>query len=179
MAVWVAIQAAKTLPADALVVVIVPDTGERYLSKVHNDAWMRDNHLLDPSAASARDLVGGKTRKMPALMSVQAGEPLKRALALVEQHDVTQIPVLRGREVVGTLYDSDILRAALGDPAALEKAVEGWMADPLPIVSADEPVERVTRLLAARNPAVLVRVDGAVAGILTRFDMLQFIAGVE
>jgi predicted transcriptional regulator len=46
-------------------------------------------------------------------------------------------------------------------------------------VSADEPVERVTRLLAARNPAVLVRVDGAVAGILTRFDMLQFIAGVE
>jgi cystathionine beta-synthase len=179
MAVWVALEVAKRLPAESLVVVIVPDTGERYLSKVHNDAWMRDNHLLDPSAASAREVVGAKTRKMPALMSVQEGEPLKRALALVEQHDVTQLPVLRGREVVGTLYDSDILRAALGDPSALEQPVEGWMTEPLPIVSEDEPIERVTRLLAARNPAVLVRVDGAVAGILTRFDMLQFIAGAE
>ena len=179
MAVWVALQVAKSLKAESLVVVIVPDTGERYLSKVHNDAWMRDNHLLDPSAASARDLIGGKSRKLPALISVQAGEPLKKALALVEQHDVNQVPVLRGREVVGTLYDSDILRAALEDPSTLEKPVEGWMADPLPIVAGDEPVERVTKLLAARNPAVLVRMDGVVAGILTRFDMLQFIAGVE
>jgi len=179
MAAWVAIQVAHGLGPDDLVVVLLPDTGERYLSKVHSDAWMRDNHLLDPSAASARDLVGAKSRKMPALMSVQTGEPLKKALALVEQHDVTQIPVLRGREVVGTLYDSDVLRAALGDPAALEKPVEGWMAEPLPIVAGDEPLERVTKLLAARNPAVLVRLDGVVAGILTRFDMLQFIAGVE
>jgi cystathionine beta-synthase len=179
MAVWVALQAAKDLPAEALVVVIVPDTGERYLSKVHSDAWMRDNHLLDPGAASARELMGFKSRKMPPLMSVQVGEPLKKALALVEQHDVTQIPVFRGREVVGTLYDSDILRAALDDHAALEKPVEGWMAEPLPIVASDEPIERVTRLLAARSPAVLVRVDGAVAGILTRFDMLQFIVGAE
>jgi cystathionine beta-synthase len=179
MAVWVALEVAKSLPAESLVVVIVPDTGERYLSKVHNDAWMRDNHLLDPSAASARELVGSKTRKMPALMTVQTGEPLRRALALVEQHDVTQVPVLRGAEVVGTLYDSDILRAALDDPAALDKPVEGWMAEPLPIVASDEPVDRLTRLLAARNPAVLVRENGAVVGILTRFDMLQFIAGVE
>jgi len=179
MAVWVALQVARDLPADALVVVILPDTGERYLSKVHNDEWMRDNHLLDPSANTARDLLSAKSRRVPALLSVQAGEPLKRALALVEQHDVTQIPVFRGSELVGTLYDSDILRAALGDPTAVDKPVEGWMAAPLPIVTSAEPLERVTRLLAARNPAVLVREDGAMLGILTRFDMLQFIAGGE
>ncbi len=179
MAVWVALEVARALPADSLVVVLVPDTGERYLSKVHNDAWMRDNHLLDPSATSAKDLVVSKSRALPALMSVQAGEPLRRALALVEQHDVTQIPVFRGLELAGTLYDSDILRAALADPTALDKPVEGWMAEPLPVVASEEPLERVTRLLAARNPAVLVREDGTVVGILTRFDMLQFIAGVE
>ena len=179
MAVWVALQVSKGLPADALVVVIVPDTGERYLSKVHNDEWMRDNHLLDPSANSAMDLVGSKARGLPALLSVQAGEPLKRALALVEQHNVTQIPVFRVRELVGTLYDNDILRAALADPTALEKPVEGWMSDPLPVVAGGEPLARVTRLLAARNPAVLVREDGVMIGILTRFDMLQFIAGGE
>jgi cystathionine beta-synthase len=179
MAAWVALQVAKGLPADALVVVILPDTGERYLTKVHNDEWMRDNHLLDPSAASAKELVGSKSRALPALMSVQTLEPLKRALALVEQHNVTQIPVFRGAELVGTLYDSDILRAALADPTALEKPVEGWMTDPLPVVTSAEPLERVTRLLAGRNPAVLVREDGAMVGILTRFDMLQFIAGGE
>jgi cystathionine beta-synthase len=179
MAAWVALQVAKGLPADSLVVVILPDTGERYLTKVHNDEWMRDNHLLDPSAASAKDLVGSKSRALPALMSVQTGEPLKRALALVEQHNVTQIPVFRGGELVGTLYDNEIMRAALVDPTALEKPVEGWMAEPLPVVDSGEPLERVTRLLAARNPAVLVRDDGAMVGILTRFDMLQFIAGGE
>jgi len=145
MATWVALQVAKGLPAESLVVVILPDTGERYLSKVHNDEWMRDNHLLDPSATSAKDLVGSKSRGLPALMSVQAGESLKRALALVEQHNVTQIPVFRGSELVGTLYDNDILRAALADPTALEKPVEGWMSDPLPVVASGDPLERVTR----------------------------------
>jgi cystathionine beta-synthase len=179
MAAWVALQVAKSLPAHALVVVLLPDTGERYLSKVHSDEWMRDNHLLDPSAVSAKDLVGSKSRALPALMSVQAGEPLKRALALVEQYNVTQIPVFRGGELVGTLFDSDILRAALADPTALEKPVEGWMSDPLPVVASGEPLERLTRLLAGRSPAVLVSEDGTMVGILTRFDMLQFIAGGE
>ena len=179
MAAWVALQVAREARPEDLVVVLLPDTGERYLSKVHNDEWMRDNHLLDPAATHAGQLLGGKARKLPGLLRVESGEPLRRALALVEQHDVTQVPVLRGTEVGGTLYDSDILRAALDDPSALEKPVEGWMAEPLPIVAADEPVDRLTRLLAARNPAVLVRVDGAVVGILTRFDMLQFIAGNE
>jgi cystathionine beta-synthase len=179
MAAWVAFQVARELPADSVLVVLLPDTGERYLSKVHNDAWMRDNHLLDPSATSAKDLVTAKTRSLPMLLSVQADEPLKRALALVEQHNVTQIPVFRGRESVGTLYDNDILRAVLADQGALDQPVAGWMAEALPVVSSTDPLERVTRLLAARNSAVLVREDSTIVGILTRFDMLQFIAGGE
>ena len=179
MAAWVAIQVARQLGPDDLVVVLIPDTGERYLSKVHNDAWMRDNHLLDPAATRVREVVGNKTRPVPSLLTVETGQPLKRALALIEQYDVTQIPVFRGLEPVGTLYDSDILKTVLADPGALERPVEEWMQDPLPVVDTDEPVERVTRLLATRNPAVLVRDHGAVVGILTRFDMLQFIAGRE
>ena len=179
MAMWVALEVARALTPDDLVVVLLPDTGERYLSKVHNDAWMRDNHLLDPTATRAGDLVGNKRRPVPGLLSVEVGQPLKRALALIEQYDVTQIPVFRGGEPVGTLFDNDILKTALADPGAVERPVEEWMAEPLPIVGSDEPVDRVTRLLASRNPAVLVRQNGAVIGILTRFDMLQFIAGNE
>ena len=177
MAAWVALQVAKDLPVDSLVVVLLPDTGERYLSKVHSDEWMRDNHLLDPAVTRVSDVVSGKGRKIPALLSVRAGEPLRRALALVEQHNVTQVPVMRAGEVVGTLFDNEILKRVLEDSSALDQPVETLMGDPLPVVRSDEPVEKVTRLLATRNPAVLVSDNGKVTGILTRFDMLQFIAG--
>jgi cystathionine beta-synthase len=177
MAAWVAIEVAKRAGPNDLVVVLLPDTGERYLTKVHNDAWMRDNHLLDPAATSVHDVVTGKGRMIPRLLSVQAGEPARRALALIEQHNVSQVPVLKGGEVVGTLHDNDLLRRVLGDAAALDQPVEQMMAEPLPVVRSDEPMEAVTRLLAARNAAVLVSDGGQVVGILTRFDMLQFIAG--
>jgi cystathionine beta-synthase len=179
MAVWVALQVARELTPQHLLVVLLPDTGERYLSKVHNDAWMRDNHLLDPTATRVAEVVGGKGRALPQLLSVQVGEPLRRALYLVEQHNITQIPVFRGLEVVGTLYDNEILKSVLQDVSALDRPVETLMGEPLPVVPSDEPVDRVTRLLTARNPAVLVRENGTVVGILTRFDMLQFIAGGE
>jgi cystathionine beta-synthase len=179
MAAWVALEVAKRCTPEDLVVVLLPDTGERYLSKVHNDAWMRDNHLLDPMATRVRDIVGNKRRQVPTLLMVTVGEPLKRALALIERHDITQVPVFRDGEPVGTLYDSDLLKTVLADAGAVERPVEDWMQEPLPVINADEPVERVTRLLGARNPAVLVRDNGSVIGILTRFDMLQFIAGGE
>jgi cystathionine beta-synthase len=176
MAVWVAIEVAKTLGPEDLLVVIVPDTGERYLSKVHNDEWMRDNHMFDLSASSVGEVALNKTRKLAPLLAVQSGEPLRNALALIEQHDVSQIPVLRGTTVVGTLAESEALKAALSDPRRIDHPVDPWMGPPLPEIDADAPVAEVTRLLA-RDPAVLVRRDGGLVGILTRFDMLQFIAG--
>jgi cystathionine beta-synthase len=179
MAAWVALEVAKELPADALVVVLLPDTGERYLSKVHNDEWMRDNHLLDPAITRVSDVLSGKGRKIPSLLCVREGDPLRKALALVAQHDITQIPVMRGDKALGTLFDNEIMKRVLEDSSVLEQPVESLMGDPLPVVGGDEPVNHVTRLLATRNPAVLVSDNGRVTGILTRFDMLQFIAGGE
>jgi cystathionine beta-synthase len=178
MAMWVALEYAKSLGPDDLMVVLVPDTGERYLSKVHNDEWMRDNHLLDPTSAFAGQVVETKSRKLPRLVSVASGTALRQALALIEQHEVSQIPVFQGNRVIGTLEESDILKVAMADRAAIEKPVDALMKAPLPVVPAGEHLEHVTRLLA-REPAVLVQRDGAIVGILTRFDMLQFIAGVE
>jgi cystathionine beta-synthase len=176
MAVWVALEVARKLSAKDLVVVLLPDTGERYLTKVHNDEWMRDNHLLDPSAASAGEVVGNKFHRVPALLTVQSGEPLRHALALIEQHDISQIPVLKGHAVVGTLEENEVLKAALSDPRAVEIPVDRWMTKALPLVSSEDHVDTITRLLA-KEPAVLVQRNGEVVGILTRYDMLQFIAG--
>src|SRR5258708_5605378 len=94
MGAWVALEVAKQCGPNDLVVVLLPDTGERYLSKVHNDEWMRDNHLLDPSSTRAGTLAANKRSRVRTLFSVSAGEPLKRALALIEQHDVSQLPVM-------------------------------------------------------------------------------------
>ena len=179
MAAWVAIQVAKTCGPDDLVVVLLPDTGERYLSKVHNDEWMRDNHLLDPSATRVGSIASGKNARVRTLFKVGAGEPLRRALTLIQQHDVSQLPVFRGADVVGTLEEGEVLKTALADASALDRPLDTIMGPPLPIVGADEAADVVTRLLASRTPAVLVRDNGVVSGILTRFDMLQFIAGGE
>jgi cystathionine beta-synthase len=179
MAAWVALEVAKGCGPNDLLVVLLPDTGERYLSKVHNDEWMRDNHLLDPASVRVGNIASGKSARVRTLHKVDAGEPLKRALALIQQHDVSQLPVFRGGDVVGTLEEGDVLRSALADPASLELPLDAIMGPPLPVVGADEPADVVTKLLASRNSAVLVKNDGAVTGILTRFDMLQFIAGSE
>jgi cystathionine beta-synthase len=177
MAVWVAIEIARDLGPDALVVVLTPDTGERYLTKVHNDEWMRDNHLLDPASTRVGEVAAGKRRGIPGLLSVQAADPVRSALSLIERHDVNQIPVFRDGRVVGTVHDAEILRRALQDPAVLEKPAESVMDPPLPAVGADSPMEEVARLLAGGTSAVLVEQEGHVTGILTRFDTLQFIAG--
>ena len=179
MAAWVALQVARDCGPNDLVVVLLPDTGERYLSKVHSDEWMRDNHLLDPSSVRVGNIAAGKASRVRTLFKVESGEPLKRALALIQQHDVSQVPVFRGAEVVGTLEEGDVLKSVLADPASLDKPLDAIMGPPLPVVGADEPADVVTRLLASRNAAVLVKHDGAVRGILTRFDMLQFIVGGE
>jgi cystathionine beta-synthase len=179
MAAWVALQVARDGGPNDLVVVLLPDTGERYLTKVHNDEWMRDNHLLDPSSVRVGNIAAGKTPRVRTLFKVESGEPLKRALALIQQHDVSQLPVFRGADVVGTLEEGDVLRSALADPSSLERSLDSIMGPPLPVVGGDEPADVVTRLLASRSPAVLVKSDGAVRAILTRFDMLQFIAGGE
>jgi cystathionine beta-synthase len=179
MAAWVALQVARECQPDDLVVVLLPDTGERYLSKVHNDEWMRDNHLLDLRAARVEHLVAGKAPRLRQVISVSPGEPLKRALALIEEHDVSQVPVMHNGDVVGTLAEEEVLRVALSDRAAMDRPVDSIMGPPLPVVASDEPADAVTRLLAARNAAVLVRAGGVVTGILTRFDMLKFLAGGE
>jgi len=177
-ALWCAIEEAKKAKPGDVVVVIIPDTGERYLSKVHNDEWMRDNHLLDPTDATVSELLFGKMAGGHAVLSVAAADPVRRALDLVRQYDVSQLPVLDGDRGVGTVYDAKIMKLVLDDPTALDRPVRDLMEPPLPIVGKDEPVTRVAQLLKQRDSsAVLVAGNGGgPSGILTRLDVISLIA---
>jgi cystathionine beta-synthase len=175
-ALHVALEEAKKLPKGAIVVVLIPDTGERYLSKVHNDEWMRDNHLLDPAETRVADLLQGKGAGGRALLSVSPMDTVRTALELVRRYDVSQLPVVDGDKVVGTVVDGEIMKRVLDDPTELEKPVRDVMDAPLPTVRPDEPVSRVAQLLAQKHAAVLVSENGHASGILTRLDVISAVA---
>jgi cystathionine beta-synthase len=173
-----ALQTAREMQDDQLVVVMLPDTGERYLSKVHSDEWMRENRLLAPEETRVGDLIDskGSAAQLPALVCVEQSESVRTAVQLVKEYDVSQIPVLHDRQVVGTVYDAELLKIVLEDASMLDKSIKEVMEKPLPQIERDEPVSQAARLLAKRNPAVLVREDGGVIGILTRIDVIEYIS---
>ncbi|HWE43503.1 MAG TPA: pyridoxal-phosphate dependent enzyme [Gemmatimonadaceae bacterium] len=159
----------------ALVVTFLCDTGERYLSKLYNDEWMRENQMLDPERGTLGTVLGAKTGDAPAMVSVAPGTTVRQALGLMHQHDVSQLPVMDGSNCVGSVSDWALSAKSLENSKLLDATVSDIMDPPFPSVEAGQPVESVAKLLSKSNPAVLVRRNGAMQGIVTRSDLLQFL----
>jgi cystathionine beta-synthase len=159
----------------ALVVTFLCDTGERYLSKLYNDEWMRENQMLDPERGTLGTVLGAKTGDAPAMVSVAPGTTVRQALGLMHQHDVSQLPVMDGSNCVGSVSDWALSAKSLENSKLLDATVSDVMDAPFPTVEAGQPVESVAKLLSKSNPAVLVRRNGAMQGIVTRSDLLQFL----
>ena len=159
---------------EAFVVTVLCDTGERYLSKFYNDEWMRENQLLDSGRVTLMHVLGRKETGTPAVVSTTPGAPVRQALGLMTLHDVSQLPVLEGTNCVGSVSDWSLSQKSLENPKLLDATVSEVMDSPFPMVSGDQPVESVVKLLSKSNPAVLVRSDGSIEGIVTRSDMLHY-----
>jgi cystathionine beta-synthase len=176
--VHVALQVAREIDdPDACVVCILCDTGERYLSKVYNDEWMRENQLLEPARVSAGDVLSGKAAEAPpSLISVAPETPVRQALGFITQNNVSQLPVVAEGDCVGHLAESTLMGKVLENTALLDKSVQHVMDAPLPVVDAHVDLPTVTRMLS-KNPAVLVRRDGRLHGIVTRYDVMRYVTG--
>ena len=161
---------------NAFVVTVLCDTGERYLSKVYNDEWMRENQMLDSPRVMLSHVLGGKEsdRDAPAVVSVAPGASVRQALGLMALHDVSQLPVMDGPNCVGSVSDWSLSQKSLENPKLLDATMNEVMESPFPIIAGDQPVDSVVKLLSKSNPAVLVRENGTVQGIVTRSDMLRF-----
>ena len=159
----------------ALVVTFLCDTGERYLSKLYNDEWMRENQMLDPERGTLGTVLGAKTTGAPAMVSVAPGTTVRQALGLMHQLDVSQLPVMDGTNFVGSVSDWALSAKSLENTKLLDATVSDIMDPPFPSVEAGQPVESVAKLLSKSNPAVLVRRNGMTQGIVTRSDLLQFL----
>jgi cystathionine beta-synthase len=163
----------------ALVVTVLADTGERYLSKVYNDEWLRENQILEAERVSVAALLAARNSGAPPLISVAPTATVRQALNLMSTYNVSQLPVLDGGEGVGAVAEQVLMARALEDPATLDQPVQDVMDGPYPVVDADLPVERLTTLLSRETPAALVRRDGKIAGIVTRYDVLHQLAGIR
>jgi cystathionine beta-synthase len=188
LAVVAALRVARGLTPDDLVVVLLPDSGRGYLSKVFNDEWMFDYGFLarpsdEPvvSAVLAGKRTGGGPTP-PELVHVHPDETVGTAIGYLREFGVSQMPVvrheppLRAAEVAGAVLEQELLGAVFADRAAVAAPVSAHMSPPLPTIGAGEPVSALVSLLSGDDPAVLVLDDGRPTGILTRADLLSFLA---
>jgi cystathionine beta-synthase len=164
---------------EALVVTILADTGERYLSKLFNDEWMQENQLLDGVRTTVEELLTRRKTAAPALVSVTPAAAVRQALNLMRTWNVSQLPVLEDGQCVGSLVDGPLMAQALSQPALLERPVREIMDHPLPVVDAALPYDRLAPLLTRESPAALVRKGSELIGIVSRFDVLEQMIGTR
>jgi cystathionine beta-synthase len=161
----------------ALVACVLPDTGERYLSKLYSDEWLRENRLIETDRVTVAELLRRKAEDAPGLVTVDPGAPVRQALSLLTTHDISQLPVLRDGESVGAVAEATLMARIIEEPAVLERTVESVMEPPFPVVDAGADLGEAGRLLTRENPAVLVRRAGTICGIVTRYDMVRRLVG--
>ena len=184
MAVVAAAKVAEEAGPDALIVVLLPDGGRGYLSKIFNDDWMADYGFLSSQSGEplVSDVLARNKREIPEFVHAHPGETVAQAIALLREYDVSQLPVVNeeppvsAAEVVGSIVERDLLDALITRRARPEDPLSGHMSPPLPTVGSGETVSSVVHALEGAG-AALVFVDGKPEGLLTRQDLLTFLAG--
>jgi len=176
-----ALRVARDCKKGDMVVAFLPDSGARYLSKIYNDGWMRELGYADTEVTlTAADVIrvkrqNGKTRD---LMTVGPNRTVFQALQTMQQQDISQIPVFEDERSIGTMFEDKILNLALQGKDLRKLIVREVMGAPLPQVAANAPVERVTHLLSHESPAVFVEMETGKLEVLTKFDLMDTVAGL-
>jgi cystathionine beta-synthase len=164
---------------EALIVTILCDTGERYLSKVFNDEWMQENQMLEAPRTTVEQLLERRPANAPPLVSVTPAAAVRQALNLMNTWGVSQIPVVEDGRSVGGLVEASLMTRALAQPSLLDRPVREVMESPFPEVEANCPTDRLGAMLTRESPAALVRKDGKLIGIVSRYDVLQQLIGTR
>jgi cystathionine beta-synthase len=176
-----ALRVAKACKKGDLVVAFLPDNGSRYLSKIYNDGWMREHGYADSEVTlTAADVIrvkhqNGKTREP---IVVGPNQTVFYALKTMQQQDISQLPVFEGDQSVGTLFEDQILNLALQGKDLRKLIVREVMGAAIPQVPASAPVERLTYILSRESPAVFVEMDTGKLEVVTKFDLMDTIAGL-
>jgi cystathionine beta-synthase len=168
-----ALRIARDLDENAVVVFIVCDTGEHYLTKFHSDEWMKEKRLLEPQKITAGLISETKNKAAPdELISVAPTDLVGAALARMNELGLTQVPVLEEGKPVGSLRENHLLTKVFADRDLMEATVRDVMEKSFPTVDVDDDINVVSRKLRT-SPAVLIEEYGRITGIITRLDLLD------
>jgi cystathionine beta-synthase len=170
---WVALKVAETLTQDDVVVFIVCDTGERYLTKFHSDEWMKEKRLLGFEKMTLGLLVQTKDGSATSrLVSVTPTDQVSEALRKMNEYGFSQLPVLDHGESVGSVREGRLLGKVVKNRDLLSAPVHEVMEAAFPVVNANIEVEQAEKYLKT-SPALLVEEYGRIIGIVTRYDVLD------
>ncbi|MEU9017614.1 cystathionine beta-synthase [Actinomadura sp. NPDC048394] len=183
MAVVAALRVAAEAGPDAVIVVLLPDGGRGYLSKIFNDSWMEDYGFLPSSTEEARvdEVLTRKGGALPEFVHVHPHESVQTAISIMREYEVSQLPVMKeeppvmAAEVIGSVVESELLDVLVKERSGLLDAVEAHMSPPLPTIGSGEPVSKAVGVLE-KSGAAVVLVDGKPKGLITRQDLLAYLA---
>jgi cystathionine beta-synthase len=180
-AVVAALEVARDLPEGTTIVVILPDTGRNYLSKVYSDTWLLQYGLMErPEPVRVEEVLSAKHGEIPTLVTVSARAKVRQAIDVLQEYSISQAPVVREEGVdvahfVGGVSENALLDRIFRDPDALGSDVAEVMGPPLGLVEFDAPIDVAFEALQ-HGPAVVVVKAGQALGVLTRSDLLEFLA---
>lgn len=179
-AVAAALEVGRTTSPDDLIVVLIPDSGRGYLSKIFNDEWMSSFGFLTADGVIVNDVIEAKDSGVPTLVYIQPQTPVKDAIDLMQQHSVSQLPVAKGEmplaaaEVQGSVSELFLMERVFGGDDVLSKTVEEVMAPALPTIGVGEPIELAVQRLDS-SPALLVLDGGRPRTVISRTDVLSYL----
>jgi cystathionine beta-synthase len=185
--VWAALEIADRFGADATILTMIPDSGRSYLSKFYDDNWMLEHGFVErrAPAPTVSELLRSKRLEetdVPALITIAAHQKVGEAIDIMQEYSISQLPVVRDGElqsladVIGSLQDRDLLDRVFKNADALHEDVASAMQPPLAAVEADQTLDEVFATLTGRTNAVVVASDGKPVGVLTRSDLLEYLA---
>ncbi len=165
------VQLKDKLTKDDVVVIIFHDHGSRYIGKVYNDDWMRERGFLD-TELKVKDLVAAKQDKN--FFSVNADHSVKEILAMMKQNDISQLPVMKEGEIIGSVSESALLEFVLNNPMQnSDKSASEIMEEAFPTVDMDMNAKEINRYMTKKTPAVITKDATGTMHILTQYDILQ------
>ena len=171
--VQVVLNIAKDLSENDVVVFIVCDTGERYLSKMHNIEWLKQNRMLEPEIRILRDLSDIKKQKgFEEITFVKENDTVKQVLDLIGKTGFSQIPVLEGRQSIGCIRENRILSKLVDNPLLYNSQIKDVMEESLPVLDAKIEINEVKKILKS-YAAILVSDFGLITDIITRYDLIN------
>ncbi|MBW7889105.1 MAG: cystathionine beta-synthase [Bacteroidetes bacterium] len=175
-AIHAALEYCKHIESDDVVVILLPDSGSRYASKIYNDVWMRENGFLKPERITLKYILTYKSEEIPALVSVERNFTVRNALERIREYGISQLPVLENGKCFGTVTESKLLSEVLKDQTMFDKPVELTMDAPLPSVHMNEEIQSAVKYFTQKFQAVLVTDNEQPIGIITRFDVLDYMS---